>query len=253
VGELAALAVEELELGQRGALDFLALGFSATDYVGHGYGPLSQEQLDNLHRLDRVLGELFDHLDETVGEGRWIVGFSGDHGVMTIPEVLGAEGEAGRRVIQGERMQLAQRAVQDAAAEVGQELDSLPPVLARLLEERGLAAAAYTHRELAAGMPADSFAVLYRNSHYPGRGHGWFSRFGVEVRFDYNELVSFPTGTTHGSPYWYDRHVPFILMGPGIEPGVSDLPVYTVDLAPTLAGLAGVPVPVDLDGGVVWR
>jgi arylsulfatase A-like enzyme len=34
---------------------------------------------------------------------------------------------------------------------------------------------------------------------------------------------------------------------------VSDLPVYTVDLAPTLAGLAGVPVPSDLDGGVVWR
>jgi arylsulfatase A-like enzyme len=39
-----------------------------------------------------------------------------------------------------------------------------------------------------------------------------------------------------------------IFMGAGVEPGASDAPVYTVDFAPTLAGLAGIPVPGDLDG-----
>ncbi len=112
-------------------------------------------------------------------------------------------------------------------------------------------AEAYTHRELTAGQLADSFAVLFRNSHHPGRAVGLFSRFGVEVRYNYNDLVYYPTGTTHGSPYWYDRHVPFILMGAGVEPGVSELPIYTVDLAPTLAAFGAVPTPPDLDGRVV--
>lgn len=249
---LAERAIDELELGQRGHLDYLALSFSSTDYVGHDYGPLSQEQLDNLHRLDQDLGELFAHLDDAVGAGRWVVGLSGDHGVMTTPEAMREQGEAGRRVDQAERMELAQQALRAAAEEVGQDPDSLAPVLARTLVDRGIVEAAYTHQGLLTGEPTDSFAVLFRNSHYPGRAAGWFSRFGVEVRFDYHELVSSSTGTTHGSPYWYDRHVPFILMGAGVTAGSSDLPVYSVDLAPTLAGLARIPIPADLDGSPVY-
>jgi hypothetical protein len=115
-------------------------------------------------------------------------------------------------------------------------------------------AKAYTHRDLAVGMPADSFATLFRNSYYPGRAGGILSRFGVEVRYGYDNLITgSPTGTSHGSVYWYDRHVPFMLLGPGVEHGVSDFAVYTVDLAPTLAGLAGIPTPVDLDGKPVYR
>ena len=57
-----------------------------------------------------------------------------------------------------------------------------------------------------------------------------------------------PVGTTHGSPYRYDRWVPLILMGPGIEPGIVDKQVRPMDLAPTLAALAGIPYPDDLDG-----
>ena len=172
---------------------------------------------------------------------------------MTIPEVLPGEGEAGARIDSGQRLQMMQRALQDAAGAVGQNADSLPGALAPLLEQRGLVARAYTQRGLTTGEAPDSFAVLYRNSHFPGRGHGWLSRFGLELRFEYQDLVSGATGTTHGSPYWYDRHVPFILMGAGVEAGISSLPIYTIDMAPTLGTLAGVPVPMDLDGGAVYR
>ena len=51
----------------------------------------------------------------------------------------------------------------------------------------------------------------------------------------------------------YDRHVPFVLMGSGIEPGRIDLRVATVDMAPTLAHLVGVPFPDDLDGRPLVR
>jgi arylsulfatase A-like enzyme len=43
-----------------------------------------------------------------------------------------------------------------------------------------------------------------------------------------------------------------IFMGAGVEPGTSDSPVYTVDFAPTLAGLAGIPVPDDLDSRSIY-
>ena len=54
--------------------------------------------------------------------------------------------------------------------------------------------------------------------------------------------------TTHGTPYHYDRTVPMIFLGAGVEAGVSYGPAATVDLAPTLAALAGIQTPDDLDG-----
>ena len=39
-----------------------------------------------------------------------------------------------------------------------------------------------------------------------------------------------------------------VFLGAGVTAGSSDEGVYTVDFAPTLAGLLGVPVPDDLDG-----
>ena len=252
---LAQEAVKEMKLGQRGHVDYLGLSFSATDYVGHAFGPFSQEQFDNLMNLDRQLGELFAYLDAEVGEGRWVVGLSADHGVMTMPEYLVASGEDpdAVRVDARTRYGELQFALEEAAAD-GSTGDKLAEQAASLLESRGLVAKAYTHRDLTVGMPADSFATLFRNSYYPGRAGGILSRLGIEVRFGYDNLISgATTGTTHGSAYWYDRHVPFMLMGPGVDHGVSDAAVYSVDLAPTLAGLAGISTPDDLDGKSVYR
>ncbi|MEQ9398999.1 MAG: alkaline phosphatase family protein [Longimicrobiales bacterium] len=253
VRRLAEVAVQELELGQRGSVDYLGLSFSAADYVGHGFGPLSLEQMDNLLRLDQELGQFLEFLDREVGRGQWVAGLSADHGVVTMPEVQGREGEGGFRVDPAARQAALAKALQDAAAEVGQDAPELPARLARMLVDRGLVAGAYTHDELAAGLPADSFAVLFRNSHYPGRAAGPLSRFGVEIRSDNHDLWSGPLGTTHGSPYWYDRSVPFILLGAGVSAGSSDRGVYTVDMAPTLGALAGIPVPNDRDGRSVYR
>ena len=55
-------------------------------------------------------------------------------------------------------------------------------------------------------------------------------------------------GTSHGTPYWYDRHVPLLFMGPGIAAGRDTTRAATVDFAPTLARVIGVPVPSDVDG-----
>lgn len=255
VALLAQEAVKALDLGQRGHTDYLGLSFSSTDYVGHAFGPFSQEQLENLLHLDRQLGELFAFLDEEVGEGRWVVGLSADHGVMTMPEYLVSSGEdpEAKRLNSAEVDWGLQAAAEQAAA-AGGTYDEVAERLARLVESKGLVARAYTHHDLLMGEPADSFATLFRNSFYPGRAAGELSRMGVELRFGYHHLISSRvTGTGHGSPYYYDRTVPFLLLGAGVRHGVTDTPAYTVDLAPTLAKLAGIRAPDDLDGRAVYR
>ena len=250
---LAEAAIEELDLGQRDQVDYLAISLSATDYVGHDHGPFSQEQLVNLMHVDRVLGEFLEYLDEQVGDGEWVVGLSSDHGVATMPEYDRERGMGD--MVRIRRPEEAQR-LSDAlgtASRMGGSPEQIAERLARSLEAEGAVEKAYTHFELTRGQPADSFAVLFRNSHYPGRAHNALSPYGVEIRYRKGDLVHFRSGTTHGTPYWYDRHVPFILLGAGIEAGSSDVPAYTVDMAPTLAALAGIDVPYDLDGRAIYR
>ncbi len=54
---------------------------------------------------------------------------------------------------------------------------------------------------------------------------------------------------THGQyAYRSTMRVPWVLAGPGVEPGVVTEPVSIVDVAPTLLALAGVPALPDIEG-----
>jgi arylsulfatase A-like enzyme len=80
---------------------------------------------------------------------------------------------------------------------------------------------------------------------------GLATRFGVYARWPPNFLDWGGAIATHGSPYYYDRHVPLIFLGAGVPAGVVNERAATVDVAPTLASLARIPAPDDLDGRVL--
>src|SRR5260370_21996079 len=93
---LAESAVDQLGLGRSGGTDFLAIGYSSPDHVGHAFGPRSWEIQDILVQLDKDLADLFAHLDAKVGRGNYVVVLSADHGVVPVPEVIQKTGaEAG--------------------------------------------------------------------------------------------------------------------------------------------------------------
>jgi hypothetical protein len=50
-------------------------------------------------------------------------------------------------------------------------------------------------------------------------------------------------GTTHGSPWQYDTHVPLLLLGAGIRPGQYDRPVSPASIAATIARMVHVDTP----------
>jgi hypothetical protein len=241
---LAARAIRELELGQRGEMDFLAVSFSATDGVGHAYGPFSREQLDNLMRLDRLLGDLMDLLDEEVGEGEWVLGLSSDHGILEIPETI-SDPPTGRITREDRReMQVAVA----AAGVPGDDEEEYAERLAAALSEVPIVARATPVHQLEAAAQTDTTSAFEANSFRPDRRVGSYAQRGVVVRYQDRVLAESGTGTTHGSPYSYDRHVPLIFYGAGIPAGRSTERARTVDFAPTLATLLGIDFPEDLDG-----
>jgi predicted AlkP superfamily pyrophosphatase or phosphodiesterase len=244
--EMAERMVSSLELGRDDAPDFLNVSLSATDRIGHRFGPLSREQLDNLLRLDRELGEFFDFLDKTVGANRWTVALSADHGVLDSPEDLVGRGEYGHRITVAENKTLDSLR---ARADSNPNKAAAARELASSLKKVPIVADAWTKEELARAQ-GDSFAVLMKRSVYPGREGGRFSRQGVEFRYKPG-VYGAARGSGHGAPYWYDRHVPLIFMGPGISRANDPSRASTVDFAPTFAALLGIPYPRDLDGKVL--
>jgi hypothetical protein len=66
---------------------------------------------------------------------------------------------------------------------------------------------------------------------------------------DHGEAFGEHAEATHGMwVYNATQHVPFILSGAGVIPGVVKEPVSTADLTPSILRLVGQPIPPDLDG-----
>lgn len=257
-------------LGQDDAPDILFLGLSAADILGHPYGPFSQEVQDYYLRMDRLLADFFAFLNQQVGAEGYVVALSADHGVLAMPEELARRGvEAARLSTRGLR-NVVRDAVQEAvdhgiierAPEVlfgaGVLFDfggDEPPAASlahfrRHVAEKMLGheaiAVAYTFDEVAEGAGTGAVFERYRRSFHPDRA-GDIMFAGPENHL----LTSSPTGTSHGSPYDYDSHVPLIFAGPNIPAGRHDGFVQTVDIAATLAVLLGIEAPDDLDGEVL--
>jgi len=260
--ELAEKAVDALNLGKAAGTDFLAVGYSSVDYVGHAFGPRSREIQDVLVRLDKDLGNLFAHLDAKVGRGNYIVALSADHGVVPIPEDMqttGADAGLLRLPELRERMEKALAGFKypksPIASVSGSDIYFAPGVYEKLqhdpaamqaalnaaLGEPGVAAV-YRAEELR-DRPATQSPTIraFANSYFPGRSGDLFI-----LPKPYWLLDSTPVGkprsygTGHGVPYNYDQHVPVLLMGFDIQPGQYFQPVTPADIAPTFAALCGI-------------
>lgn len=252
---LAAKAVDAEQLGQRHVVDYLAIDLGSTDDVGHDFGPLSLEQFDTLSRLDRALGEFLDHLDATVGKGLYVLALSADHGVID-PTDPGVKG----RIVKTAELEALLDKVEEAATKDHPSELALKQQIVAILKDANFVADAYTEERLM--QPSDDpFIRLYGNvmrrgltTNFPlwtnkERPHHP-ARYNIIVRFKENMIID-AAAAVHGSPYAQDRLVPIIFAGAGIRHGGETAGARTVDVAPTLAAAAGIPVPKSLDGHAV--
>ena len=250
---LADSAVDNLRLGQRGSTDLLTFHLGSLDAIGHRYGPRSLEHLDAVLRLDRALGRFFDSLDRKVGAGNYLVVMTADHGVAEIPEEAARLGRKGRRVTMKELDEVFDEAQRYATAHP----DATPErnrAIAGLVRKHPFVEGAITREDLKRSKETSGPVSLFRNSYHPDRyllmlggAHGSLARFDLVAWLTEGSIPDYAP-TVHGSPHLYDRTVPLIFMGRGVSAGRTTARARTVDVAPTLACLASVPVPVRTDG-----
>ena len=260
---LAEAALEGEQLGRRDETDILALSFSCNDGVGHDKGPHSAEIRGITVGTDRALGRLLDAIDRTVGLARTVVVLTADHGVAPVPEQMAQWKMPGGRFTRADLEKAVAAALEKAygpGAWVEGRAGSGIYLNRGLIAEKGLDPAA-VERVVAAGVETVSpvWRAYTRTQLLEGRvpPDPWSRRVllsfdrerssDVDVLFEPYWMAS-TSGTTHGTPFSYDTHIPLVLMGPGIRPGRYDRNVLLNDLAPTLATLLDVETPSGASG-----
>jgi predicted AlkP superfamily pyrophosphatase or phosphodiesterase len=261
----AERAIESEQIGRHGAADLLTLSFSANDYVGHQVGPDAPEVRDMAIRVDRTIGKLLEFVDKQAGLENTVIVLTGDHGVAPLPEVLAEEKMPGGRASGKAVLEAIQTALSVrfgdgkwvVAGSPGPYLDHqlIHDKKLKEAEVESVAAEAvsrvphvfrvYTREDLLHGRVIDD--VITRevvNGFYPARASDL-----VVIGEPY--WIDAARGTTHGSPFMYDSHVPVILMGPNVKAGRYDFTIAPNDIAPTLATMLDVETPSGAMGRVL--
>ena len=265
--DMALAGVTALDLGKGPTTDVLAVSLSTTDAVGHRYGPDSRELHDQVLRVDRALGRLIDSLYALRDSTRIVFALSADHGVSPFPEVAfpGADPNRGRvnpqPVIDAARSALAARGVEGDALMLQAGIVSLDR--RRLAAKRVNADSVVTALrgqllKLPGMQRVDRVSTLAAAA---AKGDVIARRWlhAIPTDFQAELTVSFKPGyywyttryATHGSPHDLDARIPILLMGPLVKPGRYTKPAYSVDVAPTLAEMLGIPPTERVDGRVL--
>lgn len=267
--ELAKIVVDTEKLGQGDSVDLLSIALSATDTVGHTYGPRSAEAVDALNRTDLWLGEFLDDLEAKLGKDKILVVLSADHGVAELPEYQ-TETKSNQCPEQG-RVSATRFLIslywniyqewtfpltrpdklvvfggasftinKDTARELGVDPAEVTQWLDQHMASLPIVETAWTQAEIEHGKT--EVARLLRNSLVPDRSGD------VLVQLKQDCIIMPDGGTTHGSVYGYDREVPMVFYGWGVESGEIAGAAHTVDIGPSIARHIGIPVPEGLDG-----
>jgi arylsulfatase A-like enzyme len=276
-------AITNEKLGADTDTDVLSVSFSANDYVGHRFGPYSQEAMDMTLRVDRQIATLLDFVDAHVGLRNTEVIFTADHGASPVPEQAALMNFPGRRYQKADLLKIVEdglrarygrkdRAATDyiqtftdkgeteqglvnsnfylnrnALKRDGIDFDECERVVGQAAMQMPGVARYFTRAQLENNSIPLSDAVARRVL------HGFYSQRSGDVVIVYEPYViqfdppDDPTdprsSATHGSPYSYDTHVPLIIMGPGFATGSYAQAGSPADIAPTLAHMLRVEAP----------
>ena len=267
----AKRTIEQEKLGAGEATDFIAVSFSATDYVGHLFGPSSLESEDNILRLDRILASFFEFLEQTVGLENTLIVLSADHGGPDAPEHVQTIGlDSGRFSFDHFKQPnqltaaLKQRFGRDglilAHSHPYLHLDykvireaSLNPseverfVAAEAIKLPGIAYA-MSRSELVDGQYADApiQRQIRRNFHFDRSGsvHLVQEQYWFLHSTDEAAKMGLPgLAAIHGSPWAYDTYVPIFFAGHSVPAQKIERRVSPTDIAPTLSSYLGIKYP----------
>lgn len=256
--DFAIAAIKGEQLGKDDIMDFLSISFSSTDYVGHSFGPNSIESEDTYYRLDKDFERLLQTLDEQVGKGNYLLFLTADHGICDIPghshyyKLPGAVLEKKvlyqslndtlNRVYGNDKYILEYEDNQyyvnwDLLKQKHIDYPTFFKVVEKNLMSNDGIAKVFDLSNLANAVYPTFFINKIKNGINPKRSGD------IVVLYEPGWIVGYTSGTSHGSMYEYDSHVPGIFYGWGLHPMNVARRVEITDLAPTIAALVRIMPP----------
>jgi predicted AlkP superfamily pyrophosphatase or phosphodiesterase len=258
---IAALVGEEMGLDEY--TDLLAISYSSPDILGHRMGLRSLELEDMYIRLDRDIARLLNELDARVGRDRYTLFLTADHAAADVPEYIrdlrGSSGYVDHKDLRTklDSMLVRRHGRGDWILSITNEQVFLND---RLIQEKKLDMA-QVQRQVAEALLAESYishaitATELTNTVYPegvqrSIQRGFMPQRSGDVCFamfpgmiDVDDVPAVGKGTTHGSVWNYDTHVPVIFFGKGVTPGEVVRRTSITDIAPTIAMIVGMTMP----------
>jgi predicted AlkP superfamily pyrophosphatase or phosphodiesterase len=264
--DFAIAAINGEQLGQDNDTDLLAVSYSSTDYVGHKFGVNSKEIQDTYIRLDKDIERLFAVLDQQVGNGNYTIFLTADHAAVHVPSYLqsmkipagyfdhsalkthlvaflnttyGSEqlienissGQIFLNHAEVKRLNLSTIAIENALQRELLAYDKITKVYTRT---------ALMNSEFTSGIAA----ALQK---------GFSQKRSGDVCFvlDIATISYSRTGSTHGSGFNYDTHVPLLFYGNGIQQGATFERTVISDIAPTISALLQISFPNGATGNPI--
>ncbi|TRX59033.1 alkaline phosphatase family protein [Fulvivirga sp. M361] len=262
--EAALAAVDGEQLGQGDYTDFLAISYSSTDYIGHQFGPNSVEVEDTYLRLDKNISALLKALDQKVGEGNYTVFLTADHAVVDVPQFL-----IDNKVQSGYFQIDVKKLVEAFMDQKYEDADWVETISNNQLflnrdqvRSKGLSLSDVQEELVEFLISIEGVAECYAASTLRTMDFNTSGVKGMMVR-GYNQsrsgdvlyalrpgwlATSRKVGTSHGSPYSYDTHVPMLWYGAGIKQGSSVKYHPITDIVPTLSMMLEIKLPNGVTG-----
>lgn len=271
VTNFAMKTIESMELGADEWPDFLCVSYSSTDYCAHQFGIHAEETEDMYVRMDRELTRFLDFLDRKFGKNNVLVFLTADHGgaetpvhmnKLRIPAGVFAEskleevlekslatafGRSGNFILAVENQQIWLN--WDVLADFDLKPEEVAQTIRTQMREMPGIYDVFTQQELQLLSPEYPFVAELRRGIHPRRSGDII--FQLNPAWHADDKYFGKGGTTHGSPYAYDTHVPLLWYGWQVQPGETHKPVNITDIAPTLAAMLRIMEPNATTGKVI--
>lgn len=255
--DFAKSLIENEKLGKGEFTDMLCMSFSSTDYVGHQFGIHSIETQDCYLRLDKELEEFLKYLDKEYGKDNYLIFLSADHGGTPTPSYMekrhGAYGYWKSAVVE-EKIETEFSKRYGSGDWVTNESNQNIFLNRKLIIEKGLnlndlqdeaVVIVRSFPEVFMAFSAYDLSSFTRGQRIRNMVENGFSqKYSGDVVYVLKPgFIEYGMGgTTHGSPYNYDTHVPAIFFGFGVNKGESYAPYTIPDIAPTVTSICKLPM-----------
>ena len=259
-------AIKGEQLGKSEFTDFLAVSFSSTDYVGHRYGVASVETEDTYLRLDKDLAHFFNFLDTEVGKENYTLFLTADHAAVHVPSYL--------QSLKIPAHYISTAKLKKFLSDITQKYFNSKELIENVsnyqifLNQEKIEALGFNKNTVAQRLADEvlSFDKIYKavtaetlqtTNFTEGIMHslqqGYNPKFSGDVlMIPYPATLNYSRkGTSHGSGYSYDTHVPVIFYGNGIKKGASKKTYKIIDIAPTISNLLKIEAPNGTSGKII--